>query len=157
MDIRAKDIMVTEYDTIKPTATVQEAIKLMQFGRLNPRGRRVFGVMVTDETSELVGMISMYDILSHVRPPYMKTMDQNAGLSWEGQFTAACDKAKKLKVGDIMATKLVTVDENDHIAEIINLMVKRHVRRLPVLRGKQILGIIYISDVFYEVYKKLLV
>jgi signal-transduction protein with cAMP-binding, CBS, and nucleotidyltransferase domain len=35
-------------------------------------------------------------------------------------------------------------------------MTKTHIRRLPVCRGRHILGVIYISDVFYEIYKHLL-
>ena len=102
MDIRARDIMVTEFDTIKSSDTVQEAVKLMKFDTDNPKGRRVFGIMVTNDAGELAGMISMYDILFHVRPHFMNAWEKNTGLSWHGQFNAACLKAKNLKIGDIM-------------------------------------------------------
>jgi CBS domain-containing protein len=31
---------------------------------------------------------------------------------------------------------------------IVDIMIKKHVRRLPVLDGKEIVGIVFISDVF---------
>jgi CBS domain-containing protein len=33
-------------------------------------------------------------------------------------------------------------------------MIKRHIRRLPVVEGQAIIGIVYISDVFNHLLKK---
>jgi len=33
-------------------------------------------------------------------------------------------------------------------------MIKRHIRRLPVVEGREIVGIVYISDLFNHLLKK---
>jgi CBS domain-containing protein len=33
-------------------------------------------------------------------------------------------------------------------------MIKRHIRRLPVVDGTEVVGIVYISDLFYHLLKK---
>jgi CBS domain-containing protein len=34
---------------------------------------------------------------------------------------------------------------------ILDIMIKKHVRRLPVLDNGKIVGIVYISDLFYNI------
>ena len=43
----------------------------------------------------------------------------------------------------------------DHLLLIIDIMIKKHVRRLPVLEGGKIVGIVYISRVFDHLLEKL--
>ena len=155
MTLKAKDIMVTQFDTIHEDATVQEAVRLMKFTPNSPMDRRIFGLMVVNDSSELVGMIAMHDILFHVRPDYMKQEQYNAGLSWSGQFDAACRKLKNMRVRDIMSQTTVSIAEDTNLNSIMDIITKRHLRRIPVLRGKSIAGIIYVSDLFYQVFNEL--
>jgi len=108
--------------------------------------------MVTDDVNELVGMIAMHDVLYHVRPPYMKLWEHKAGLSWSGQFDAACNKLKNTLVKDVMNKSIIAVTEESSLEEILDIVIKNHIRRIPVLNGKTIVGIIYVSDLFYEIF-----
>ena len=36
-------------------------------------------------------------------------------------------------------------------AVILDIMIKQHIRRLPVVEDGKILGIVYISDLFYDI------
>ena len=156
MALRARDLMVDEYETIRPEATVQEAIRLMRFTRHEQQGRRIFGLVVLDAGDDLAGMISMSDILHHVRPPFKKMWADTVGLAWDGQFKAACERAKKMQVREIMNPAVITVEPENTIAEIIDLMTKHHIRRLPVLCGRRVCGMVYISDVFRRLHPCLL-
>lgn len=153
MVLKAKDIMTVQFDTIHEDATVQEAIRLMKFAPKSHKDRRIFGLMVTNDAKELVGMIAMHDILFHARPPYMKLWEHKTGLTWAGQFDAACNKLKTMHVKEIMTTTMVTVTEDAALPAIMDIFTKKHLRRIPVLRGKTIMGIIYVSDLFYEISK----
>ena len=51
-------------------------------------------------------------------------------------------------VGDIMTTDLVTITPDTHLLLIIDIMIKKHVRRLPVLDGGRLVGMVYLSRVF---------
>jgi CBS domain-containing protein len=50
-----------------------------------------------------------------------------------------------------MSTEVVTITPQTHLMMILDLMIKKHIRRLPVLEDGQILGIVYISDLFYHI------
>jgi len=156
MSFRARDLMVEEYETIRPAATVQEAIRLMRFTRHEQQGRRIFGLLVLDNTDNLVGMLSMSDILHHVSPPFKKMWADRVGLAWGGQFEAACERAKKIQVDEIMNRAVITVEPASTIAEIIDLMTRHHIRRIPVLCGRRVCGVVYISDVFGRLHQCLL-
>ena len=155
MDLRAKDLMNKTFITISPNATIREAVETMKMSS-REKGRRIFGLMVANEERELVGMIAMYDILFSVRPASVKVNDASLLDDWEIEFEKALKKIAQIKVSTIMTKPLITITEDTHIMEIIDIMIKKHLRRIPVLEGKMIVGIVYISDVFFEVYKKLL-
>lgn len=156
MSFRAQDLMVDEYETIRPEATVQEAIRLMRFTRHGQLGRRIFGLVVLDTMDNLAGMLSMSDILHHVRPPFKKMWADTVGLSWDGQFQAACERAKKMHISEIMNPAVITVEPESTIAEIIDLMTLHHIRRIPVICGRRVCGMVYISDVFNRLHQCLL-
>ena len=42
-------------------------------------------------------------------------------------------------------------------AAIVDIMIKRHIRRLPVVSDGQVVGIVYISDLFYHLLQRYLV
>ncbi len=156
MSLLASDLMVDEYETIRPDSTVQEAIRLMRFTRHDQQGRRIFGLVVLDEKDDLVGMLSMSDILHHVRPPAKKMWADRVGLAWDGQFAAACERSKKVLVKEVMNPAVITVTPDSTIAEIIDLMTLHHIRRLPVLCGRRVCGVVYISDVFGRLHRCML-
>lgn len=156
MKLLARDLMVDEFETIRPEATVQEAIHLMRFTRHGQQGRRIFGLVVLDCRDNLAGMISMSDILHHVRPPFKRMWADTVGLAWSGQFQAACERAKKMQVKEIMNPVVFTVEPENTIAEIIDLMTKHHIRRIPVICGRRVCGMVYISDVFNRLHACLL-
>ena len=53
-----------------------------------------------------------------------------------------------VSVGDAMSFELVTVDENDNLMHVIEIMRDRGVRRVPVVDADQVLiGILSVDDV----------
>jgi len=68
MEPIAKNIMVSNYHTIPSKATVAEAVRAFKEAGGPGDKRRVFGMMVVDEQGNLIGMLSMYDILVLLRP-----------------------------------------------------------------------------------------
>ena len=49
-----------------------------------------------------------------------------------------------------MAPEVITVNPETHILMILDIMIKKHIRRLPVIEGDKIAGIVYISDLFFN-------
>jgi acetoin utilization protein AcuB len=50
-------------------------------------------------------------------------------------------------VGEVMSKKLITVKKTDSLKKAQDIMVEKSIRHLPVLNGKELLGIITESDI----------
>jgi len=148
MDLTAKDLMVTEYKTVRPEALVKEAARIIFGSDIRPTGYKPFGIMVTDDFGRLVGMISMVDILYHLRPPFMNYEMEKPSL-WTGEIEAHMDQFNQVTVEQIMKTPVVTASPEDNLVVVIDRMVRNGARRIPVLENDKILGLVYLSDVFH--------
>lgn len=154
--MKAKDLMVPVYDYLRPDSSLMEAVNLL---RTATRGEQRFGVMglsVLDKTGKLVGMLSMIDVLKAVYPSYMSMMDLGE-FTWDGMVESLARKAGDRKVSDFMTSPVVTVREDDPLMECVDVILKHHVRRMPVLdkTGKMV-GMIYLRDIFYAITKAML-
>lgn len=54
--------------------------------------------------------------------------------------------SKDTAIAEVMTTRLVTVGENDSIENCMRLMTEKHIRHLPVLKSKEVVGMISIGD-----------
>uniref|UniRef100_A0A832A171 CBS domain-containing protein n=1 Tax=Desulfacinum infernum TaxID=35837 RepID=A0A832A171_9BACT len=153
MKTLAKEVMSTDFETLKPDLPLNEAVQA--FRRASAKGRKIFGMMVTDEQNRLIGMLSMYDILLFMRPKHIHIWGHMDDIDVEGIMDVACERARAVRVGDIMTTEVITVTPDTHVLRVMDLMIKKHIRRLPVLDRGEIQGIIYISDLFYDLLERL--
>ena len=150
MKITARDIMTTRFHTLAPQTPVNEAVKLLVEAS-EAEGRRIFGLMVVDDRGRLIGMISMYDILLFMRPKHTHIWGMMDDIDLVGIVDRACEKTQSVLVGDIMSTEVVTISPQTHLMMILDLMIKKHIRRLPVTEDGEILGIVYISELFFHI------
>ena len=154
MSLTARDVMDDCFQTLRPEMSIAEAVRIFQrAGRVS--GQKVFGIMVTDASRALVGMLSIYDIFLLLRPKHIHIWGEMEDLEVAGILEAACRRAQTVLVGDIMTTGLITITPETHLLLIIDIMIKKHVRRLPVLEGGKIMGIVYISRVFDHLLERL--
>ena len=154
MSLTARDVMDDCFQTLRPEMSIAEAVRIFErAGRVS--GAKVFGLMVTDASRTLVGMLSIYDIFLLLRPKHIHIWGEMEDLEVSGILEAACRRAQAVLVGDIMTTEVITITPETHLLLIIDIMIKKHVRRLPVLEGGKIVGIVYISRVFDQLLEKL--
>ena len=146
MGLTARHVMQTRFYTLRPETLISAAVKVFQ--QAGQEQQPVLGMMVTDESGRLVGMLSMYDIFLLLRPKHIHIWGEMQDLEVGGILEAACQRAKSLRVGDIMTTEVITITPDTHLLLVIDIMIKKHVRRLPVLEDGKLLGIVYLSGVF---------
>lgn len=150
MKVTARDLMSTNFHTLSPEMSITEAVHL--FGRASrEESRKIFGLMVLNADGKLVGMLSMYDILLFMRPKHIHIWGMMEDIDIEGITESACQKAEAIQVGDIMSSEVVTIGPRAHKFMVLDIMIKKHIRRLPVVENDRLLGIVYISDLFYDV------
>jgi len=151
----ASDVMTTQFVTLRPENTIAEAVKRFQRAS-REQGKNVFGLMVTDDHEQLVGMLSMYDILLFVQPRHADIWQELADEEQAGAFGELLGRVKSIRVGDLMTTEVTTITPQTHLMTIVDIMIKRHIRRLPVVSDGEVVGIVYISDLFYHLLRQYL-
>ncbi|MBT3311335.1 MAG: CBS domain-containing protein [Desulfobacterales bacterium] len=152
MTLYAKDIMVSNFDTIHMDAPIEEAIIKISKGKVRETGYKTISLMVVDDLNKLCGVVSMFDILYHLRPDFLNFGIDGEELQWEGQIKTLIDKFKDKKVHHIMSRNIIGADMDDHIMIILDRMVKKKYRRLPVLKNDKLIGIVYLSDIYHRLF-----
>ena len=153
MKITARDIMSTTYHTLSPNLPVNEAVTFFKDASQVEK-RKIFGMMVLNEHNRLVGMLSMHDILLYMRPKHIHIWGMMGDIDIVGLVDSACAKAADILVGDIMSPNVITISPDTHKFMILDIMIKKHIRRLPVVDNGNLLGIVYISDLFYDILER---
>jgi CBS domain-containing protein len=100
-------------------------------------------------------MLSMYDILLYLRPKHIHVWGTMEDIEVAGVIDAAGARLKSILVGDIMTPDVVTISPNANLMMILDVMIKKHVRRLPVVENQRIVGIVYISDLFNQLLERI--
>jgi CBS domain-containing protein len=129
------DVMTRGVISLAPDDSVQKAAKLMvQY--------EVSGFPVLDH-GKLVGIVTEGDFLRRV-----ETGTEQRRTRWieflagPGQLADEYAHAHGRKVGDVMTRDLVTVTEETSLEELVGLMESHHIKRLPVVKGGDLVGII---------------
>jgi len=145
--------MDTRYSTLSPRMTIGEAFRVFQKAG-EEHQQIVFGMVVTDADGQLLGMLSMYDILLLIRPKHIHIWGEIKDVDVSGILDAALTRARSMLVSDVMTTDLITITPDMHLLRIIDIMIKKHVRRLPVLEEGKMVGIVYLSRVFQQLLER---
>ncbi len=154
MKITAADIMTTDFPTLLPQKPLIDAITIFQ-ETFRSQGRRLFGMIVADEDDHLVGMLSMYDILLYLRPKHSHVWGTMDEIEIAGVIDAAGSRLKSIQVGDIMTPDVVTISPKANLMVLLDVMIKKHVRRLPVVEEQRIVGVVYISELFNQLLERI--
>lgn len=154
--MKAKDLMIPLQEYLKPEQTIKEAANLL---RIAQRGEEKIGVKalpVLDRDMNLVGILSIGDILKAVYPSYMYLMELGE-FTWDGMVETFIKKAADKKVEELMTQKVITVREDSTLMECIDHMLKNNVKRVPVMnKENRVAGMLYERDVFYAITKSML-
>jgi CBS domain-containing protein len=134
--MRAHQIMTRPVITVTPDTTIVDAAKIML-------QRHVSGLPVVDSSGELVGVVSEGDFIrrteigtGHKRGRWLRFI--------LGPGKSASDFVHEhgRKISEVMSKSPLTITEDTALDEIVALMEKHHIKRLPVMREHQIVGIV---------------
>ena len=154
MTLFAKDIMVKNFDKINLDEPIEEAIQMIFYGKVRETGHKTVSIMVVDDFEKFVGIITMFDILYHLRPSFLNCGIYGEDLPWEGQLKSLIEELKKKTIDQVMSPNVVGASPNEHLMIILDRMIKNKYRRLPVLVDDKPIGIVYLSDIYYHLFSK---
>lgn len=143
--MRAHQIMTRDVITVTPHTTIEKAAKIML-------QTHVSGLPVVDDAGKLVGVVSERDFLRRSeigtgrrRPAWLEFF------MGPGRAAAEFVHERGRKVEDVMTPDPITVDEQTPLEELVQLMEKKDIKRLPVMSGRILTGIVTRSNLLQAV------
>jgi len=109
--------------SIHPGATVFEALRMM--------ADKDIGAVLVMEGERLVGVMTEREYARKV--------------ILQGK------SSRETKVSDIMGTDLTAIHPEQTLEECMDLMTQHHVRYLPVVENNEVIGVISLGDVVYNI------
>jgi CBS domain-containing protein len=143
--MRAHQIMTRPVITITPETTIVEAANTML-------QRHVSGLPVVDAAGKLVGIISEGDF---IRRSEIGTQRQRGRfmkfILGAGKEASDFVSEHGRKIAEIMTPEPITINEDTDLEKIVELMEKNDIKRLPVMRGDKLVGIVSRSNLLQAV------
>lgn len=143
--MRAHQIMTRKVITTGTAASIVDAANIML-------ENHVSGLPVIDETGKLVGIVSQGDFIRRAEIGTQRKRGRWLKFIL-GPGTAASDfvHERGRKVGEVMTPDPCTVTEDATLEDIVQRMEHNNVKRLPVMRGDQLVGIVTRSNLLQAV------
>jgi CBS domain-containing protein len=144
--MRAHQIMTRKVTTVKPDTSVAEAANIMLRCHFS-------GLPVVDGSGKLVGIISEGDFMRRseigTQRPRIRWLDFLMGA---GKSALDFVHEHGRKVGEIMTQDdLCTATEEMPLEELVRLMERQNIKRVPVVRGDMLVGVVTRSDLLRAV------
>lgn len=130
--IRARDIMTRDVIWVAPDRSVHDLAQLMS-------ARGISAVPVLDQ-GRLVGIVTEGDLIRRTELGTERRSDAPT-LRTKGGKTAAAN------LGEALTRDVASVGEETTLAAIAELMEEKAIRRVPVLAGERLVGIVSRSDI----------
>jgi len=134
--MKARDVMTTDVVSVDPEASVDEAVQIMLL-------RKISGLPVVDHTGKLVGIVTEGDFLRRT-----ETGTSRRRSRWieffvgPGQLASEYVQTRGRKVRQVMTADVQTATEDTTLEEIVHLMERKRIKRVPIVRDNKLVGII---------------
>ncbi|MGD8545108.1 MAG: CBS domain-containing protein [Candidatus Bathyarchaeota archaeon] len=119
LSLNVEDVMVREVITIDAKSTIKEAAEVMN--------KFEIGCLIAIKGGKAVGILTERDLLKRV--------------------VANVRDPVRTKVEDIMSSPLVVVEPTTDLEEAVRLMFQMKIKKLPVVDGKRLVGLISLTDI----------
>jgi len=136
MAMKASDVMTRQVISVAPDASILQAVQLMLQNRIS-------GLPVVDAAGHLVGVVTEGDFLRRTetgterkRPRWLEFITGPGSLA--GEYVRTHGR----RVDEVMTVDPVTISEDADLDDVVRLMEKRRIKRVPVTRGDTMVGIV---------------
>jgi CBS domain-containing protein len=134
--MRACDVMTTNVISVREDTPVEDIARTLL-------EHRISAVPVLDRLGRLTGIVSEGDLL---RRPESQT--ERPGAWWLGLLAAPEERAAGYvkshgrQAKDVMTRSVVTVGETTTLEQVVDLLERHRIKRVPVLSGDKLVGIV---------------
>jgi CBS domain-containing protein len=138
-DMQARDVMTSPVISVAPETRTRDAIEMMLANHLS-------GLPVISD-GKLVGLLSEGDFVRRSELGTEKHRSRFiAFIIGPGRAAHDYTKSHARFVRGVMTEKVIAVTEDTSIGEIVALMEKNAIKRVPVMRGEELVGMVTRSD-----------
>jgi len=169
--VKALMVPIEEYATVAVEANLYEAVLALEKAQnaFDPARHKHRAVLVLDSEKSVVGKLNIFDILMALEPKYGEL--EAAGvlsrsghspdliasmlkdnLLWNEPMQFICNRAPGMNVRDFMSAPAggAYIEQEATLNKAIHQMVISRFQSLLVTQGKQVVGVLRLSDVFAE-------
>lgn len=159
-------VPISEYTTLPEDAKIKDAIfalkksfySKMATSMIMETGHR--SVLVMNNQNKCSGLVEIIDLMDMIMPAYLSAPKpsladtiQYSPMFWKGMFTTEIKKKSALPITEVMSAAPYAIDGNASLMEACYMMLQHKVRRLVVMEGGKIAGVIREQDLFFEMEK----
>ncbi len=138
--MKARDVMTTDLIVARPEATVYEIARLLT-------ERRISGVPVVNTEGDVLGIVSESDLLHRAE---LATEEKHKWwlkiFAHPDQLARSYAKSHGLRAVDVMSRPVVSVDAEQELADVAQVLDRSKIKRVPVLKDGALVGVITRAD-----------
>jgi CBS domain-containing protein len=143
LSMRVKDVMAQPVVTVSPEASIFEAVRLML-------QHKISGLPVVEHTGRLVGMVTEADFLRRNETDTVRRRPRWIEfIVGPGRLAEEYVHASGRRVNEVMTRQVRTIHEDVPLEEVVSIMERYRVKRVPVVRGYALVGIVTRADLVH--------
>jgi len=144
--------MTKEVVTVGENDSVKKCANLLTTHHLS-------GLPVLDESGQLTGIITEGDLIRRSAkvptPPYLEFLGGIIYLDDPNKFFDEVKKSMGLTAKEVMTEELITIGPDKTIDKEANLLVRKQIKRLPVLdESGKLIGIVSRKDIMAHLFQE---
>jgi len=131
---------------IRDVTSVLATCKLVDLLDILSR-QKITGLPVVNNDQEVVGFISLHEVIRATLPNYLEIINSNSILSEFIQLSKSLKEYSQRPVEEFMRKNIITIDEENNEVLAADLLIRNKIQRLPVLRDGKLVGIVTLTDI----------
>lgn len=133
---RVREFMTRDLTSVTEDAPLKEVAEILSL-------RGVNGIPVVNMKNEVTGWISERDLITSIFPEKVQIENPDViGFTNLTQVVKKLTQVGQAKVKDYMSTTFHPVKEDASAADVVELMLHKNLKRVPVLRNKRLIGVV---------------
>jgi CBS domain-containing protein len=169
-DKKIKDVMIGifEYPHIPYWFSLDQAMRIIKVSFISTKKYpEPLAMLVFDEKYNLLGTLTLRDILRGLEPKFMRTPTEKAqvvqedetalAVVWDSLFAKESRNLSKKPVSEVMTPAKYFVEPTDPLTKAAYLMIHHNLILLPVLENKKkFVGVVRMIEIFDELSEAIL-
>jgi len=140
----ARDLMSQDPFCVSASTPVSTIIHAML-------DKNISAVMVTGDRGELIGLVSEGDLVRRQDSVHQQKKDHWLSLLAQGE-ALNLEFLHSLQLGErtaaaVMSRPVMTLDDTAHLSEIVDVMLKHGIKRVPITRDGKLVGVVSRRDI----------